>query len=380
MHKPNILQISLPWISSIWLWKMVFLVSFHISSPMTLYSSILCGETTWSYSWGVRISPPPGKHSMACWRLINPGITVSKQRSAKENYLMTMLWLQVAAEAQQVKKDKRDEAQIALLWKRQALEVQIEKYHEKAERYLPPKAVDDIHHPGDNVDDGWIDNEWKDIADDGMEIPDAPFSFSFPLLSIPIEMVHDTEKKVIFLPSTIGYKRCAKLGLQSLIKKEIALHERQVNNSLQAIRLAIGEKSFWFSKQLQLAASKKKKTCSWNGIHIIGKWLQHHCLIYRQACHTLSCLGVLQETLETEFPELTDNNLQTSSAVMEPNVQGQRKKELSWIWQRTGMRISNQTTLVNECMLSTSMHNGYRLTGIPVYHVNWLCARSHWDQ
>jgi len=114
--------------------------------------------------------------------------------------------LQLAAEAQQVKKDKRDERQITLLRKCHALEVRIEKYHEKAEQYLPPKAVDDIRHPGDNVDDGWIDNEWKDIADDGMEIPDAPFSFSFPLSSILIEMVHDPKKKVIFLSSTIGYE------------------------------------------------------------------------------------------------------------------------------------------------------------------------------
>jgi len=44
------------------------------------------------------------------------------------------------------------------------------------------------------------------------------------------------------------------------------------------------------------------------------------------------------------------------------------------------MRILNQTMLVNECRLSTSMCNGYRLTGIPVYHVNWLRARSRWDR
>jgi len=94
----------------------------------------------------------------------------------------------------------------------------------------------------------------------------------------------------------------------------------------------------------------------------------------------LSHLGVLQETLETEFWELTDDNFQTSSAIMEPNAWGQREKELSWIWQRTSMRISNQTTLVNECMLSTSMRNGYQLTGIPVYHVNWLRARSCQDR
>jgi len=73
---------------------------------------------------------------------------------------MTILYrLQLAAEAQQVKKNKRDEAQITLLQKHQALKVRIEKYHEKAEWYFSFKAVDDICHPGNDVDDGWIDNE-----------------------------------------------------------------------------------------------------------------------------------------------------------------------------------------------------------------------------
>jgi hypothetical protein len=209
--------------------------------------------------------------------------------------------------------------------------------------------VDDIHHSGNNVDDDWIDNEWKDIADDGMEIPDAPFSFQFPLCDIPTETVEDTEKKVLFLPSIIGHERCAEFGLQSLVNKEIALREGQANDSLEAIRLAIGEKSFRFRKQLRLAASKKKKTRSWDGIHLLGKRLQHHRLVYREARHALIRLGVSQTKLQREYRELTDDDLRTSTAVMEPNARGQRKAELSWIWQRTGMNISNQTTMVNEC-------------------------------
>lgn len=264
--------------------------------------------------------------------------------------------LQLATDARRLKKEKTYEAKIALLRKRQALDIRIEKHAEKAERYFPPRVWDDIHHRGEDIDDGWIDNEWKDIADDGMEIPDAPFSFSFPLPNIATEMVQDTEKKVVFLPSTIGQERCAKLDLQSLVEKEIALREGQANDSLQAIRLAIGEKSFRFRKQLRLAGSKKKKTRSWDGIHVVGKRLQHSRLVYRQARHALSRLGVSQETLESEFRELTNEDLQTSTAVMEPNARGQRKKELSWIWQRTGMNISNQTTVVNECSSSSQKY------------------------
>ena len=222
--------------------------------------------------------------------------------------------------------------------------------------YLPPRAVDHIHQPGDDIDDGWIDDEWKDIADDGMEIPDAPFSFTFPFTSIQTEMVQDTEKRPVFLPSSIGHEHCTKLGLQSLVFKELALREGQANDSLQAIRLAIGEKSFRFRKQLRLATSKKKKTRSWDGIHSVGKRLQHHRLVYRQARYAMVRLGVNQEKLDTDYRELHDDDLQTSTAVVEPNARGQRKKELSWIWQKTGMNISNQMTVVNECEFPNVQH------------------------
>lgn len=248
-----------------------------------------------------------------------------------------------------MKKQKSDEAQVAFIRKRQALDIKIEEHQETGERYLSPMVGENVHPPNDNIDDGWTDNEWKDIADDGMEIPDAPFTFSFGLGTIPTEIAPDTEKKPVFLPSTIGYERCVKLGLQALVTKEIALREGQANDSLQAIRLAIGEKSFRFRKQLRFATSKKKKTRSWDGIHIVGKRIQHHRLVYRQARYALKRLGVDKDKLDCQFRELMDDDLQTSTAVMEPNARGQRKKQLSWIWQTPGMNITNQTTVVNEC-------------------------------
>jgi hypothetical protein len=256
--------------------------------------------------------------------------------------------LQLAAQSRQLKKDKSNEAYVAFLRKRQALDIRIERHHEKGERYMPLRAGEDTH-DDDDVDDGWIDNEWKDIADDGMEIPEAPFTFSCAPGTIPTMLVQDTEKKPVFLPSTIGHERCAKLGLQALIEKETALREGQANDALQAIRLAIREKSFRFRKQLRLATSKKKKTRSWDGIHIVGKRLQHHRLVYRQARYAMNRLGVQKDKLEKQFPELKDDDLQTSTAVMEPNARGQRKKELSWIWQTPGINITSQTNVVNEC-------------------------------
>jgi hypothetical protein len=256
--------------------------------------------------------------------------------------------LRLAAEARRLKREKSDDSHITFLQQRQALDFRIQKHQEKAATYLPPKAVDDIQHLEVDIDDGWIDEEWKDIVDDGTEIPEAPFAFSFPLPGLLTITVQDPEEKAVFLPSTIGRETCAKVGLQGLVEKEIALREGQANDSLHAIRLAIGEKSFRFRKQLRLATRKKKKTRSWDAIHAVSKKLQHHRLVYRQAREALRRLGMSQEKLDSEYQELRDEDLQTSTAVMEPNARGQRKKELSWIWKIPGINISNETTMVNE--------------------------------
>jgi hypothetical protein len=118
-----------------------------------------------------------------------------------------------------LKKEKSDDRHVTFLQQRQALDIRIEKHQEQAATDLPTNGWDEIHHPGDDVDDGWIDNEWKDIADYGMEIPDTPFSFSFPLIGVFTELSQEGDKKAVCLLSTLGHEQCAKLGLQVLIVK-----------------------------------------------------------------------------------------------------------------------------------------------------------------
>jgi hypothetical protein len=134
-----------------------------------------------------------------------------------------------------LKKEKSDDSHTRFLQQCQALDIQIEKHKAKAVIYLPPTTVDDIHHLGNDADDGWINNEWKDIMDDGLEMPEAPFSFSFQLARISPIPGLDTEKKPRVLPSMIGHEKCANLGLQGLVSKEIALCKGQANDSLQRI-------------------------------------------------------------------------------------------------------------------------------------------------
>ena len=116
------------------------------------------------------------------------------------------------------------------------------------------------------------------------------------------------------------------------------------------------EKVILFQKTAPVGHQQEKKTHLWDGIHSVGKCLQHHCLIYRQARYAMLRLGVNQEKLDMDYWELHNDDLQTSTAVVEPNAQEQQKKELFWIWQKTGMNIFNQMTVVNECEFPNIEH------------------------
>jgi hypothetical protein len=210
--------------------------------------------------------------------------------------------------------------------------------------------------PGDDeVLDGWIDEEWEEIGDDGMTV-DQPLTDSsfFPGFMVP-------EKKTIYLPSSIGAHKCSSLGLQKLALTELSLREGQANDALQAIRLAIAEKSFYFRKHLRLSRSKTEKTRSWDAIHTVGRRIQHQRHIYRQARHAMLNLGLSEAQLLSTYPELRDEDLHTSTAIQEPNSRGQRSKQLSWIWKASGLHVSNEPTLLNE-RTSTPFNSYHHLT------------------
>ena len=224
--------------------------------------------------------------------------------------------------------------------KRQRLDIRIEKHHETAERYLPSGVVDHISDTADNE----IDDGWEDVEEDSSEDPPG-FTFSVPC---PSQQTTEAEKKHLFLPSSIGFEKCSRLGLKLLAEKEMLLREGQANDALQAIRLAIGEKSFRFRKQLRTAKSKVKKTRSWDLIKSASKQLQHHRLIYRQARQSMVNLGASPQVLK-KYQELTDEDIRTSTAIEEPNARGQRNTELSWIWKLPGVTFDDKQCFTKEC-------------------------------
>jgi hypothetical protein len=263
-----------------------------------------------------------------------------------KQYFCTPTRLALNTEAHRRRRKWTEREEITYARKRQALTTQIEKHRHGAQRYLPPQVVDHIPDPESyGLDDAWVDDDDCDDEKDG--------SCTIDLAQLTISVSHGMppETGAICLPSTIGYEACTKLGLQNVMKNELALRQGEANDALQAIRIQIGEKSFRFRKQLRNSKSKVQKTRSWDAIHTVDRRLQQNCSIYRQARHAMVRLGAPQ-AIQDRYQEITPDDLHTNTAVQEPNARGQRNKELSWIWRMPGVICTNQESLLHECGVS----------------------------
>lgn len=252
--------------------------------------------------------------------------------------------LLVASESYKLKVGNTEE-ELVLNRKRNALDLRITKHHQEAEKFIPAAAADALPEQFDHGgDDEWEDDEDPDLNAD--EPPKDPERFTFSSL-LKLHQATPPEKKSIFLPSTLGHHACNELKLHSLVEKELALRQGQANDALHAIRIAIGEKSFRFRKQLRNATSKIQKTRSWDSIHTASGRLKQARNIYRQARQAMVNLKLSPEILETYKP-LTPKDTCTNTAVQEPNARGQRNKELSWIWKMPGLNLG-ETSFLMEC-------------------------------
>jgi hypothetical protein len=287
-----------------------------------------------------------------------------------------LIRLVLNAEVRHRRKRWSEQDELTIVRKRQTLNARIEKHRDEATRYLPPHVMDHVQdHETNGLDEAWIDDNDAD-ADDAASV-------TADLEQLTITMDTDEvvpERRSIYLPSVIGHKRCGELGLRNMVKSELALRQGEANDALQAIRIAIGEKSFRFRKQLRNSKSKVQKTRSWDAIHAVDRRLQLKSLVYKRARHALISLGA-PKTIRDRYQELKSKDLHTNTAIQEPNARGQRNQELSWIWKMPGISFSNHETLLHECeMFKIYWLIPALITLFQVYRVSWIRAKSRHDR
>ena len=106
--------------------------------------------------------------------------------------------------------------------------------------------------------------------------------------------------------------------------------------------------------------------------------VQHHAWVYNCAWHSIPNLGT-DNTLLSQYKVLERQDLKINTAVIAPNVRGQRNKSLPWFWSMDIQRDADvgawmsdcRCTLVYVCSDTCSTKNQ-----ITVYRVHWLRAKA----
>ena len=119
----------------------------------------------------------------------------------------------------------------------------------------------------------------------------------------------------IFLPSSLGWKRCSSHNAKSLALKEAKLRHAQANDAIHQICLALGFKSALFCDHVHPAHTQQTKTQAWNAVHNVDSTLSGHLRIYSMARDAYRKL-CNKTTIKAELSLLTKEDLYIATMVL----------------------------------------------------------------
>lgn len=186
------------------------------------------------------------------------------------------------------------------------------------------------------------DLQWKDINDsswDDVGMADEAWyeedRGEDPPPKEAIERVVDhsvpPEGIALLLPSTFGRAQCKADGLEEYAELEIALRQGQCNDQLHKCRIACGHKSFIYRSGIRHAQTYREKGRSHDELFGVDIKLAQHARCYRSARRALVDLDAPGPVL-AKYRELQREDLKASTAIVDPNMRGQRSNKLPWIW------------------------------------------------
>lgn len=223
---------------------------------------------------------------------------------------------------------------LTLASKREKLREELEHFHTLAIRFLGVEAVETIS--GTTEDPGMF------------ELYDTDDKETVPAPAGQIDL-HYPEHIKLPIPSAMAASVREQHQVSKLARKELVLRNGHANDTLQALQLALGQKSFQFRQHLRPAQGKVQTTRAWAAIQSVNEGISHHCRVYSLCRQAMISLG-LQETDEVYRP-LMKEDVRTSTAVMHPNSPGLSQNKLSWIW-TVQMADQERNNYLNECEFS----------------------------
>lgn len=254
-----------------------------------------------------------------------------------------LLRLSLAAEVRQLNKNASVQKRIELEDRRQKLQVRIESFLRKAERFVPADDEDDdILNNSEALYQG---NEWDtyNIEDpDAMEVDDTD-----PLDEEGVPYVADT----LPLPSSIGIDCCKQAGILDLAEQELQLRYGQANDTLYQIHLALGYKSHLYRESVRKADSQRQKLRSFDQVSMVKSTVQINAQIYSLARQAMISLKA-PTSIMSKYRRLEKSDLKVTTALINPQAHGLGSASsnfLGWIWTIDIDEARNDTGWMSEC-------------------------------
>ena len=218
-----------------------------------------------------------------------------------------------------------------------------------------------LHIVSDDADDSWGDDYTREtysgVEFDGIgegEDGDGHDTAAEEQYQTPFPPNDQTDGRIdaehisLHLPSHLGRSWCNSNAAEDLANAELRLREGQLNDSLHHIRIALGHKSYLFRNNVRPARTQRLKTRAWAEVHAVESTVQHHARVYNRARQSMLHLSA-DASLLGRYKVLERHDLKIDTAVIAPNVHGQRNKTLPWFWSMDVQKDADVGTWMNDC-------------------------------
>jgi hypothetical protein len=214
---------------------------------------------------------------------------------------------------------------------------------------------------GDDVES----SDWSDSDEDEIE-----------------QVVVHPEESQVTLPSALAPGEIQRLGITGIAEQEAQLRRGQINDALEGLRLAFGEKSLLFRTKVQNARSQRTTLRAWKDVNKQDADARRHKRVYDHARQALMRLDVDEEYLET-LKDITREDMKMAGDVTEENRVGQRSSTLAWFWRLGGDPASEDAEInprLKECKQTICTIGIQIAEENAVYRVNWLRAKARFKR
>jgi hypothetical protein len=159
------------------------------------------------------------------------------------------------------------------------------------------------------------------------------------------------ETSALPLPSSLAPGEIERLGLTDLATQEAGLRRGQINDALEGLRMALGEKSLLFRTEVRNSKSQRTSQRAWQNVNKQDLLAKRHKRAYDRARNALIILNTDKEYLST-LHDITPGDMKMAGDITEENRIGQRSTTLAWFWRLEGDAAGNEVEInprMKEC-------------------------------